>query len=579
MTDLRGIADLLRAAANDSADVVGLRCGAQSLTYRELKDAVDQAAAAWQHHGLAPGDRVAVWSANTVDCALAMLSVIVAGGVLVPLNPRYTTAEVSAILDRARCRFAAAADLAAGRALAADVSLIVGADRVVTLGEDVPSGSIAWRELLSRAEGRSPRPETGEIAAIQFTSGTTGRPKGALLRQAPVVSTAATWSQIVGLGRGDVYPVLYPLAHVGGFKTGLVSAIHARATISLVPTVSASSIVELVRAGGIAVLNAPPTAQSYVLDARRAGELPGELGIRTAVIGSAIVPPALIRGLVDELGVADVIIAYGLTEATGVCTMTRRHDPIDLVCATIGRAIDGVEVRIAPTPATPITNADTATASRQPAINADAATASRQPASDADTATASEQPASDADTAPASGQPAIEATAAVAEGQPRARIVPGSGEPVIGEIEVRGVNLMAGYLDDPQATAEVMHEGWLRTGDLGWIDAQGYVRISGRARDLVIVGGFNVYPAEVEHALIAHPAVREAAVIGIPDERLGEVTAAFVVAEGVHPDDLVAWCRQRLANFKVPRTVRLMDELPRNAMGKIVKAALAAASD
>ncbi len=553
MTDLRGIADLLRAAANDSADVVGLRCGAQSLTYRELKGAVDQAAAAWQHHGLAPGDRVAVWSANTVDCALAMLSVIVAGGVLVPLNPRYTTAEVSAILDRARCRFAAAADLAAGRALAADVALIVGAHRVVTLGEDVPSGSIAWRELLSRAEGRSPRPETGEIAAIQFTSGTTGRPKGALLRQAPVVSTAATWSQIVGLGRGDVYPVLYPLAHVGGFKTGLVSAIHARATISLVPTVSASSIVELVRAGGIAVLNAPPTAQSYVLDARRAGELPGELGIRTAVIGSAIVPPALIRGLVDELGVADVIIAYGLTEATGVCTMTRRHDPIDLVCATIGRAIDGVEVRIAPTPATPITNADTAPASRQPA--------------------------SDADTAPGSREPAIEATAAVAEGQPRVRIVPGSGEPVIGEIEVRGVNLMAGYLDDPQATAEVMHEGWLRTGDLGWIDAQGYVRISGRARDLVIVGGFNVYPAEVEHALIAHPAVREAAVIGIPDERLGEVTAAFVVAEGVHPDDLVAWCRQRLANFKVPRTVRLMDELPRNAMGKIVKAALAAASD
>ncbi|GIH06705.1 acyl-CoA synthetase [Rhizocola hellebori] len=487
------VADLIRAAAADSADAVGLRCGEQSLTYRELCEAVEHAAAAWQQHGLAPGDRVAVWSANTVDCAIAMLSVIVAGGVLVPLNPRYTTPEAAAILDRSSCRFVAAADRFAG-----DVSAIVGADRVVTFGGEVPPGGIGWREMLSKAEGLSPRAERGEIAAIQFTSGTTGRPKGAMLRQAPMVSTSATWSQVVGLGRGDVYPVLYPLAHVGGFKTGLVAAIHARATIILVPTVSASSIVELVRGGGITVLNAPPTAQSYVLEARRTGRLPGDLGIRTAVIGSAIVPPALIRGLVDDLGVADVVVAYGLTEATGVCTMTRRNDPIELVCASIGRAIDGVEVRIEPT----------------------------------------------------------------------------ADDPLIGEIEVRGVNLMAGYLDDPDATAEALHDGWLRTGDLGWIDAQGYVHICGRARDLVIVGGFNVYPAEIEQALIAHPAVREAAVIGVPDERLGEVPAAFVVAQGVSPEDLIAWCRERLANFKIPRHLQLVDDLPRNAMGKVVKAEL-----
>jgi len=306
---------------------------------------------------------------------------------------------------------------------------------------------------------------------------------------------------VVGLRRGDVYPVLYPLAHVGGFKTGVISAFHARATSTLVPQVSSASIVEIVRSGRVAVLNAPPTAQAYVLAARRSGALPGELGIRTAVIGSATVPPALVRGLVEDLGVADVVIGYGLTEATGVCTMTRRGDPLELVSGTIGRPIDGVEVRVNPT-----------------------------------------------------GDGAADG---------------------VGELEVRGANVMAGYLDDPAATAEAMHDGWLRTGDLGWIGPDGYVRLAGRTRDLVIVGGFNVYPVEIEHALVDHPAVREVAVVGLPDSRLGEVTAAFVVGGGIEPDALLAWCRERLANFKVPRHLWLVDELPRNAMGKIVKTDLA----
>src|SRR5690606_12302196 len=127
-------------------------------------------------------------------------------------------------------------------------------------------------------------------------------------------STAWTWAQVVGLSRGDGYPVLYPLAHVGGFKTGIISAIHARATITLVPVVSARSVVELVRAGGISVLNAPPTAQSYVVEACRTGEIPGDLGIRTAVLGSAVAPPELVRGLIEHVGVGDVVIGYGLTE-------------------------------------------------------------------------------------------------------------------------------------------------------------------------------------------------------------------------------------------------------------------------
>jgi acyl-CoA synthetase (AMP-forming)/AMP-acid ligase II len=265
-------------------------------------------------------------------------------------------------------------------------------------------------------------------------------------------------------------------------------------------------VADVIRTHPVTVLSAPPTVQQYVLTARRAGELPDDLAIRTAVIGSATVPPALVHGLVGQLGVQDVVIGYGLTEATGVCTMTRRGDPIDLVCGSIGRPIDGVHARVWAPHAT--------------------------------------------------------------------------DHPVVGEIEVRGDNVMAGYLGDPDATAEVMHDGWLRTGDVGWIGDDGYVRIAGRARDMVIVGGFNVYPAEIEHVLAEHPLVREAAVVGVPDDRLGEVTAAFVVPEegtrehGALAGELAAWCGDRLANFKVPRRIWTLDGLPREATDKIAKARL-----
>ena len=508
---------LLAAAAADAGDVTALVCGPRRYTYAELDATVREAAAAWLADGLAPGDRVAVWADNSPDCAIAMLSVIVAGGVLVPLNPRYTASEVGALLPRVRCRYVVASGRTAGRELAAEVLPIAGDARVVALADDPPAGAVGWDALRGLARGaRRAAATPGELAAIQFTSGTTGRPKGALLRQAPMISTARTWASVVGLGRGDRYPVLYPLAHVGGFKTGLISCLHARATIELLPVVSAEGIVALVRGGGVTVLNAPPTAQAYVLAARRAGQLPGDLGIRTAVIGSAIVPPDLVRGLVADLGVGDVVIGYGLTEATGVCAMTRRGDPIELVCGTIGRAIDGVRIRVRA-----------------------------------------------ADRRAASGHHGAFA----------------GGEVEVGEIEVSGENVMAGYLDDPAATAEAVQDGWLRTGDLGWIGDDGYVRLAGRAKDLVIVGGFNVYPAEVENVLGSHPAVREAVVVGMPDDRLGEVTAAFVVPSGqsdVDADALVAWCRDRLANFKVPRQVWVVDDLPRTAHGKVSRAELAA---
>jgi acyl-CoA synthetase (AMP-forming)/AMP-acid ligase II len=506
----------LRAAAADSADATVLEYGGYRLSYAGLHDQVQAAARGLIAAGVAPGDRIAVWAPNTIEAAIALLAIPVAGATVVPLNTRYRQAEAADIIQRAGCSLVLAPARFLDRNYAAEALAIDGPGAVVSLGQDVEAGTTGWHDLVASGtpaadaelSAREEAQAGGDVVLIQYTSGTTGRPKGAALRQGPMLATARTWTSVAGLSRGDTGLVTYPLAHIGGFKTGLLTTIVARAAAAMFPVVDADSLIAATAQYRPAVLAAPPPVLRTLLDAVRDGLLPAERLIGTVVTGSSIVPPALIQDLTATL-VADVVNAYGLTEATGVCTMTRRGDPVALVSETIGRAINGVDVRIAP-------------------------------------------------------------------GADQAR---DGGKLVVGEIEVRGPNVMVGYLDDPAATAEVMDGDWLRTGDVGWIDADGYVRIAGRARDMVIVGGFNVYPAEVEHVLAEHPAVAEAAVVGVPDDRLGEVVAAFVVpASGPPPNtaELTGWCRERVANFKVPRHLWMVPSLPRANAGKVAKSELRA---
>jgi HIP---CoA ligase len=506
------VAGELSAAARDSADGVALYHPDGSLTFAQLRDAVWRAAAGLAGHGVKPGTRVALWAPNTLDTAIALLGTLVAGGIVVPLNTRYRSHEMAEILASARCEVVIAPSLFLGRQYAVEALEVTGDASVIALGDNPPAGTVPWGRLSDAPSEQDAAQleqalavQSGEdVVVIQYTSGTTGRPRGAMLRQGPMLATAATWCDVVGMHEGDVYPVAYPLSHVGGFKTGLLTTITARATAVLIPVVTADSLVEAITGHSATIFNGPPPVLRTVLAAARDGRLPGAR-IREVVTGSAIVPPQLVRELVAELGVENVIIAYGLTEATGVCTMTRRGDSIDLICETLGTPIEGVQVRI--------------------------------------------DPAADQ----------------------------GADGRSIGEIEVSGPNVMVGYLEDPASTEQVMHDGWLRTGDIGWIGDDGYVRIAGRAKDMVIVGGFNVYPAEIEHVIADHPAVSEAAVVGIPDERLGEVTVAYALVAGgaeVTPGELIEWCRERLANFKVPRKVWIVPSLPRGAVGKIAKTEL-----
>ncbi len=498
------VAGELRAAASDSAALPYLSVGDRVVTYAEQWHAVRRFAAGLVAGGLRSGDVVAVWASNDLASATAMQAVVAAGGTVVPLNTRYTSFEARDIASRAHSVMVMAPETLLGRRYVDEAGDLVEGAAVVCLEGRAPEGVTSWLDVadsgteasLAEVERRIDTMDGSEIAIVQFTSGSTGVPKGARLRQGPILASARTWSEVAGLHPGDAGAMLYPLSHVGGFKTGLTSTLAARASLALMPVVSKQALLEEFERRPLTFLPGPPPILRELVEAYVAGRLANSERLRVVITGSQIVPPQLVRDLKSKIGVTDVINAYGLTEASGVCTMTRLGDDLELVCTTLGRAIPGVELRVA---------------------------------------------------------------------EP--------DESGAGELEVRAATVMAGYLDDDAATVHVLHDGWLRTGDTGSVGEDGYVRIAGRASELVVVGGYNVYPAEVERVLELHPAVAEAAVVGVPDDRLGEVPVAFVVRseEPFDIGELQGWAVERLANFKRPRAIWTVDALPRADLGKIAK--------
>jgi acyl-CoA synthetase (AMP-forming)/AMP-acid ligase II len=468
--------------------------GASRWSFSELRDEIELAARAFIASGIEPGDRVAIWAPNTAEWVFAALGASCAGAVLVPVNTRYTAVEAADILARGRAR-----------ALVVPGPFL-GADRLADLratGAALPPLVVElpdWPGFLRRAAGVPPAAAASRAAGVRpddlsdilFTSGTTGRSRGAMSAHRQALGVAASWAGIAGLDRDDNYLVVNPFFHSFGLKAGILACLLTGATIVPQAVFDVRRALELIAAERITVLPGAPTLYIGLLDhPDRAGHDLSSL--RIAVTGAATVPPALVARIRTELGVGTVLTAYGLTEAV-VATMCRPGDDDETVARTSGRAAAGMDVRI-----------------------------------------------SDKD----------------------------------GEILLRGPNVMLGYLDDPAATAAAIDAGgWLHTGDAGRLDGRGYLTVTDRLKDMFISGGFNVYPAEVERALAAMPGVAESAVVGVPDERLGEVGRAFVVARpGREPTEaeVIGFCRSRLAGFKVPRSVVLVAELPHNASGKVLK--------
>ncbi len=528
---LTTIPALLRQAAQDAAELEALVDGDVRMTFAELDAAVNRFARAAVAHGLEPGDRVVVWAPNSADWVVSALGVLAAGGVLCPVNTRFRGAEARSVIAKVRATMVVLDDAFLD---AHYLAALRGDGPSPAVGRPVPLLPSVRTVVDLSATGRE-QTDHGVWSLAGFTA------------LADQVDPGVVDERIAALAPEDVSDILFTSGTTGYPKGAMVS--HAsnlrvdREWARLVGLRRGDRYLMVNpffhsfgwRAGILACLLTRATiipvavfAVETVLrliEQERVTVFPGaptvytsllehpDLGrydlssVRLAVTGATIVPVPLLRRMREELGFRDVITAYGLTETCGTATVCPPDAGLERISTSCGRAIPGTELRIAGL-----------------------------------------------------------------DGQP----LP-AGES--GEILVRGYNVMAGYFEDPDATAQAIDEdGWLHTGDVGWVDEDGYLRITDRIKDVYMVGGFNVYPAEVERVLSEHPAVFDVAVVGVPDARMGEVGSAFVQTvpawtgdESALADELEAWCRERLANFKRPRSFTVVAALPRTASGKIQK--------
>jgi len=501
-----------RAAAQPSDEAVVQ--GAVRWTYADLLAHVRTAAGAFLRLGVRPGDRVAIWAPNSERWVAASLALQYVGVTVVPVNTRYKGDEARELIARTD----AVGLLTESGFLGLDYAGMLDRDHhplpalrtLVELGDAPTPGATRWSELMSQGDAAACAdadrladevgPDT--VSAIIFTSGTTGRPKGAMLGQGQLLTVFGAYAAGLGVGPGDRALAANPFFHTFGYAAGILTCLIAGATLYPMAAFDPAQVLDVIESERLTWLPGPPTIYPMLMDspARRGRDTSS---LRLAVTGASVVPGELIRRMRSDLGFREVLTAYGLTESSGAVTMCSLSDPDDKVEQTSGRPLPGVHVAIR-----------------------------------------------DVD----------------------GRALP-AGES--GEVCVHGPNVMLGYLDDPASTDEAIDaRGWLRTGDVGFLDADGYLHITDRIKDMFIVGGFNAYPAEIERILTQHPAVSQAAVIGVPDPRLGEVGRAYVIPRldaALSAEELIAWAREQMANYKVPREVVITDDLPRNGAGKISK--------
>jgi acyl-CoA synthetase (AMP-forming)/AMP-acid ligase II len=479
----RTLPDLVAGAAEDEAVV----CGPERLRYGDLRRRAAAAAAALAARGVVKGDRVACLLGNRTEFVVLMLAAAHLGAVLVPLGTRLRSAEIAYMLDDSGAKL-----VAAETAFAA--SLPAGAPPVLLVEEGA----------LASAETPPPATPSGEEepATILYTSGTTGRPKGAVLTPLGIVHSAMNFRLCAGLGRGDRAILSVPATHVTGLVAILWTTLGAGGCVILTPGFKAAEFLPLAAAERMTYTVMVPA--QYALCLMQPDFARHDLSAwRVGCYGGAPMPEATIAALAEHLPDLVVMNAYGATETTSPTTImppgmgARRPD-------SVGRVVPGGVVRVVD-----------------------------------------------------------ESGREVAPGEP-------------GELWIAGAMVVPGYWKNEAATAASFEDGFWKSGDIGSVDAEGFVRVFDRKKDMINRAGYKVYPAEVENVLSHHPAVAESAVIGRPDPVLGERVHAFVHPKApVAAEELRAFCAARLADYKVPETIELMPEpLPRNANGKLQKQVL-----
>jgi len=450
-----------------------------------------------------PGERVAVWAPNVPEWVLLEFGLALAGLTLVTVNPGYQARELKYVLEQSRAVGLFLIGEYRGNPMAriaAEVTASIPAIRETVDMEDHAA-------LFRQAKPLSPLPDVrpGDEVQIQYTSGTTGFPKGVVLHHRGIVNNARQGAERLGIERGATVMVIMPLFHTAGCGLGVLGAVQLDNRMILVRQFDPQQVNALIESKGVCGMMGVPTMLIAMLEAD--AQTPRDFSSVTIVSsGGAMVPPELIRRVTERLGCSFSIV-YGQTETSPLLTQTRPGDAFEDICHTVGQAMPHTEMSI-----------------RDPATN---------------------------------------------------EVVPVD---TVGEICARAYSLMLGYNDDPEATAKTIDaEGWLHTGDLGTMDSRGFVRITGRVKEMIIRGGENLFPAEIENVLLEHGDVAEVAVVGVPDARFGEAAAAFVrpvAGAKLDPPALIAHCRANIAAQKTPTHWIAIDEWPLTGSGKIQKFAL-----
>jgi long-chain acyl-CoA synthetase len=490
------VASLLVASAERSPDGVALRHGDTTLTYAELRANADRLTAAVAALGIGAGDRVVLFGGTVPGWVSAYYGLLAAGAVVVSVNPMATQAEIQYFLEDSRAALALGLGDGAERARAA-AEAVACPYRSLAPGSDflgAPADDAAPRELCER--------EVDDVAVLLYTSGTTGRPKGAMLTHGNVLAAAEIFMADLGLSDADRVLVSLPISHVFGQGCILNPALMAGAAVTLQTRFDAVAALELIARDGITVFAGVPTMYNALL--RTPAEAGHGLGdsLRLAISGGAPIPVEILRRFEARFN-CPILEGYGMTESTGTATFNRLTRPRKP--GRVGTAFPRMSIRVVDD-----------------------------------------------------------------EGRD---LAPG----VVGEVLISGPTVMKGYWERPEATAETLVDGWLRTGDLGAQDDDGDLAIVDRKKDLIIRGGYNVYPREVEEALVAHPDVVEALVVGVADEHFGEEVGAAIVARAgsaLDEDAIRSWTEARLSPYKRPRVICFLDELPRTSNGKLARRGL-----
>ena len=498
-------------------------------TWRQLAEAVDQHARALMALGVQPGDRLGIWAPNCAEWCITQFASAKIGAILVNINPAYRSSELDYALGQSGCSWVICADafktsdyhamlldLVPGLALAQegqpmDCERFPQLRGLISLASAPPSGFLSWQQLQTRAEAvsaqalreRQARLHRDDPINIQYTSGTTGFPKGATLSHHNILNNGYMVGESLGLTEHDRLVVPVPLYHCFGMvMANLGCMTHGSTLIYPNDAFDPLATLRAVAEEKATALYGVPTMFIAELDHPQRADFDLS-SLRTGIMAGATCPIEVMRRVISEMHMAEVQIAYGMTETSPVSLQTGPDDDLERRVTSVGRTQPRLENKV---------------------VDVDGNTVPR-------------------------------------------------GE--IGELCTRGYSVMLGYWNNPKATAESIDgEGWMHTGDLAVMDEQGYVRIVGRSKDMIIRGGENIYPRELEEFFFTHPAVADVQVIGVPCSKYGEEIVAWVRLHPGHTaseDELREWARARIAHFKVPRYFRFVDEFPMTVTGKVQK--------